>query len=112
MHNALHFTHVDVDFRLHVYDTTAPLTPTSPVRRTARQRAQHMMNTDVDHDTSMKVLKTIRAHPGGWTITDSHLSPDNQRYAAYDLPASLVLMARFLCRMIYASVVSSYCNRE
>jgi len=27
----------------------------------------------------MKTLNTIQAVPGGWTITDSHLSPDNDR---------------------------------
>jgi len=31
------------------------------------------------HDTTMKTLKTIEGVPGNWTITDSHLSPDNER---------------------------------
>ena len=31
------------------------------------------------HATTMEVIKTIQAAPGRWTITDSHLSPDNQR---------------------------------
>ncbi|CCL98107.1 uncharacterized protein FIBRA_00101 [Fibroporia radiculosa] len=59
------------DFRLHVYDTTASFEP-STSRRDQRDRGH-------GHSTSMKVIKTINAHPGRWTITDSHLSPDNQR---------------------------------
>ncbi|KAI0727844.1 WD40-repeat-containing domain protein [Fomitopsis betulina] len=55
------------DFRLHVYDTTAPLTP------------NRLRSDQYGHTTSIKVIKTIRANPGRWTITDSHLSPDNQR---------------------------------
>jgi WD repeat-containing protein 23 len=27
----------------------------------------------------MKVIKVIQGAPGGWTITDAHLSPDNER---------------------------------
>ena len=59
------------DFRLHVYDTTAPLTIPDPINR---------RNHDGTHTTSMKIIKTIQAQPDRWTITDSHLSPDNQRY--------------------------------
>ena len=67
-----------IDFRLHVYDMTAPITPTVPnVPRSRGARNPYLIIDD--HDTSMKVIKTIHAHPGGWTITDSHLSPDNQR---------------------------------
>lgn len=62
------------DFRLHVYDTSAPIVPRHPSQRFMRNPLH-----DVDHETSMKVIKTIAAQPGGWTITDSHLSPDNQR---------------------------------
>ena len=64
-----------VDFRLHIYDMVAPLNGTT--RRSSD-----------GHATTMEVIKTIQAAPGRWTITDSHLSPDNQR-------------------MIYASVVSN-----
>ncbi|GBE77655.1 WD40 repeat-like protein [Sparassis crispa] len=71
------------DFRLHVYDTTAPLMLSGPT-----QSARFRENRDLGHETTMNVIKTIRAHPGRWTITDSHLSPDNQR-------------------MIYASVSST-----
>ncbi|KAI1788787.1 WD40 repeat-like protein [Ganoderma leucocontextum] len=63
------------NFRLHVYDTAAPL------KATARRSGD-------GHATTMEVIKTIQAAPGRWTITDSHLSPDNQR-------------------MIYASVSST-----
>nr|VWO96723.1 G-protein comlpex beta subunit CpcB [Ganoderma boninense] len=62
-------------FRLHVYDTAAPL------KAVARRSGD-------GHATTMEVIKTIQAAPGRWTITDSHLSPDNQR-------------------MIYASVSST-----
>jgi WD repeat-containing protein 23 len=31
------------------------------------------------HHTTMKVINTIDGHPGRWTITDSHLSPDNEK---------------------------------
>ncbi|OSX66899.1 hypothetical protein POSPLADRAFT_1042203 [Postia placenta MAD-698-R-SB12] len=61
------------DFRLHVYDTTAPLVPYGPLRSRIEDEQRY------GHATTMKVMKTINAHPGRWTITDSHLSPDNQR---------------------------------
>ncbi|KAI0698404.1 WD40 repeat-like protein, partial [Cerioporus squamosus] len=54
------------NFRLHVYDMKAPFKP----------RPQE---TRDGHATTMEVIKTIQAAPGRWTITDSHLSPDNQR---------------------------------
>ncbi|EMD41857.1 hypothetical protein CERSUDRAFT_110417, partial [Gelatoporia subvermispora B] len=60
------------DFRLHVYDTSAPLKPYAPGGRSRSQ-------DNSGHETTMKEIKTIAAHPGRWTITDSHLSPDNQR---------------------------------
>ncbi|TFY70898.1 hypothetical protein EVG20_g2103 [Dentipellis fragilis] len=59
------------DFRLHVYDMTAPL------QRTRVPEARRYRRSD--HETTMKVMKTIVGHPGRWTITDSHLSPDNER---------------------------------
>ncbi len=58
-----------VDFRLHVYDTTAPL----------KHGRAHRRESSDGHSTTMEVIKTIQAGPGRWTITDSHLSPDNQR---------------------------------
>ena len=30
-------------------------------------------------DSTMKIIKSIQGHSGRWTITDSHLSPDNER---------------------------------
>ncbi|KAI0825009.1 WD40 repeat-like protein [Trametes gibbosa] len=60
------------NFKLHVYDTAAPL---------KTQRGSRLMRQVFDdgHTTTMQVIKTIQAAPGRWTITDSHLSPDNQR---------------------------------
>ena len=61
------------DFNLHVYDMTAPQIP---------GKTPNLLHYDNDsgHRTTMKVLKTIKGIPEGWTITDSHLSPDNERY--------------------------------
>ncbi|KAF8528109.1 WD40-repeat-containing domain protein [Hysterangium stoloniferum] len=59
------------DWRLHVYDTKAPFTTE---RSPSGRNAHH-----TDHETTMKTLKTVDAVPGSWTITDSHLSPDNER---------------------------------
>ncbi|GJE85863.1 WD40 repeat-like protein [Phanerochaete sordida] len=80
------------DFRLHVYDTTAPTMPRTPTARASRLRAGLLTH---DHDSSMKVIKTIHAQPGGWTITDSHLSPDNQRMI-YASVSNVVYMASTL----------------
>ncbi|KAJ4002235.1 WD40-repeat-containing domain protein [Lentinula boryana] len=57
------------DFRLHVYDTTAPPLPA-------------MSRVDVDHDqpyTTMNLSRRIQGRHGRWTITDANLSPDNDR---------------------------------
>jgi WD repeat-containing protein 23 len=59
-----------VDFRLHIYDTAAP-----PIMT----RDQVSLGPDADHETTMKVMRSIDGMHGGWTITDSHLSPDNER---------------------------------
>jgi WD repeat-containing protein 23 len=40
----------------------------------------------------MKHTKSIRAVPGGWTITDSHLSPDNS-LLAYAVMSPTVFLA-------------------
>ncbi|KAH9944278.1 WD40 repeat-like protein [Epithele typhae] len=56
-------------FKIHVYDTTKPL----------RTDLRQVRGSRDGHATSMEVIKTVNAVPGGWTITDSHLSPDNQR---------------------------------
>ncbi|KAI8990550.1 WD40 repeat-like protein [Trametes punicea] len=60
------------NFRLHVYDMKAPSRQQTP-SRPQRQEFED------GHTTTMPVIKTIQAAPGRWTITDSHLSPDNQR---------------------------------
>ncbi|RPD55853.1 WD40 repeat-like protein [Lentinus tigrinus ALCF2SS1-6] len=54
------------NFRLHVYDMKAPFKP-------------RPLESRDGHATTMEIIKTIQAAPGRWTITDSHLSPDNQR---------------------------------
>ncbi|KAH8099280.1 WD40 repeat-like protein [Cristinia sonorae] len=59
------------DFRLHIYDTTSAVDPAAP-GGISRYR-------ETGHETSMKLIKSIRASADRWTITDSHLSPDNQR---------------------------------
>ncbi|EGO04656.1 hypothetical protein SERLA73DRAFT_173890 [Serpula lacrymans var. lacrymans S7.3] len=67
------------DFRLHIYDMTGP--PTSYVRPiyAPSRRGGYMDHIAYDHETTLKVLKTIQGGSGRWTITDSHLSPDNER---------------------------------
>ncbi len=65
-----------VDFRLHIFDTTAP--PTNP-KQTPQPTEWHHRRWAPDEPTTMKVMKVIQGSPGGWTITDAHLSPDNER---------------------------------
>ena len=62
-----------LDFRLHIYDTTVPISPARGIYR----------NREMGHETSMKLIKSIRAYADRWTITDSHLSPDNQRFVSH-----------------------------
>ncbi|RDB29479.1 LEC14B protein [Hypsizygus marmoreus] len=59
------------DFRLHIFDTTAP-----PLKG---RTGLHRPTSDASLQTNMKVMKTIQGHPGRWTITDANLSPDNER---------------------------------
>ncbi|KAF8313869.1 WD40 repeat-like protein [Clavulina sp. PMI_390] len=58
------------DFRLHIYDTSKPTI--------TQGNSPHAID-DSDHEYTMPVMKTINGVPGNWTITDSHLSPDNER---------------------------------
>jgi len=69
------------DFRLQVYDMTSPPAKYIKPRRNPRRTGRTSLfdDQDRDHESTLKVLKTIRGHPGRWTITDSHLSPDNER---------------------------------
>lgn len=68
------------DFRLHIYDMTSPPSPYMKRPRNLRRSATGVWDdSDRDHDTTLKVLKTIQGCTGRWTITDSHLSPDNER---------------------------------
>lgn len=68
---------------MHVYDTTRPIT--QPPRESSRSRGTHT--------TTMHVAKTIDGIGDGWTITDSHLSPDNERLA-YAVMGSKVYLAK------------------
>lgn len=61
-----------LDFNLHIYDMTA-----APTRR--GNPILQPYDGDSGHQTTMKVHKSIQGFPGGWTITDSHLSPNNDR---------------------------------
>jgi WD repeat-containing protein 23 len=65
-----------VDFRLHIFDTTAP--PTNP-KQVPQPTEWHHERWAPDEPTTMKVIKVIQGSSGGWTITDAHLSPDNER---------------------------------
>jgi len=33
-----------------------------------------------DEPTTLNIIKVIQGVSGGWTITDAHLSPDNERF--------------------------------
>ena len=55
------------DYHLHIYDMNAPRHPT-PIKTAA-----------TGHQTTLKELKSIGGYEGGWKITDSHLSPNNDR---------------------------------
>jgi DDB1- and CUL4-associated factor 11 len=50
---------------------TKPPTTWTPARR-------REMGND-EHQTTLHVRKTVEGGQGWWTITDSHLSPDNER---------------------------------
>jgi hypothetical protein len=80
---------------MHVYDTTRPITQ-SP------RQPRRSLGT---HTTTMHVAKTIDGIGDGWTITDSHLSPDNERLA-YAVMGSKVYLAKIRnrCRWTLAIV--------
>ncbi|WFD29378.1 hypothetical protein MSPP1_000387 [Malassezia sp. CBS 17886] len=59
------------DMRVHIYDTTVSTPgPDADARRAPA--------ADDDQVTSMKLMQTVDAERGQWTITDVNLSPDNQ----------------------------------
>ncbi|KXN88929.1 LEC14B protein [Leucoagaricus sp. SymC.cos] len=60
------------DFRLHIFDTSAPPQSILPQRR-------YQGYVDDGMRTTMKVARTIQGRAGRWTITDANLSPDNER---------------------------------
>ncbi|KAG8930033.1 hypothetical protein FRC01_003381 [Tulasnella sp. 417] len=70
------------DFDLRVYDMTAPITPLD-----ATTASMHS-----DHHTSMRLTKTIHGLGSGWTITDSHLSPDNSALLYSSLDSTLYMV--------------------
>ncbi|KAI5122355.1 hypothetical protein M0805_004113 [Coniferiporia weirii] len=76
------------DFNLHIYDMTAP-------RSQGRHPSLLHYDSRSNHQTTMKVHKSIRGIPEGWTITDSHLSPDNERMI-YSSMNSIVYMTKTL----------------
>ncbi|KAI9444682.1 WD40-repeat-containing domain protein [Lactarius indigo] len=81
--SSFYYTCCKVDFRLHIFDTTAP--PTNP-RQTPQPTERHHRRlgwAPADEPTTMKVIKIIQGSSGGWTITDAHLSPDNERLASH-----------------------------
>jgi hypothetical protein len=56
---------------------TAPLTkPARAVGQTDRVSRRSVL----DEPTTLNIIKVIRGVSGGWTITDAHLSPDNERF--------------------------------
>ncbi|KAE9409145.1 WD40 repeat-like protein [Gymnopus androsaceus JB14] len=59
------------DFRLHIYDTTAP-----PQKLGAQLLGP---SHDPYLQTTMNVKRRIQGEHGRWTITDANLSPDNDR---------------------------------
>jgi WD repeat-containing protein 23 len=67
-HDSSFYYTCEQDFQLHVYDTSGP--PSAVPKRDTRF---------LDHQTTLKLHKSFKANPGSWTITDSHLSPDNER---------------------------------
>jgi WD repeat-containing protein 23 len=67
-----YFSSISSDFRLNIFDTSVPALPRGP----GSNRTQQHINLK----TNMKVINSIRAHPGRWTISDVNLSADNERY--------------------------------
>ncbi|KAJ7762387.1 WD40-repeat-containing domain protein [Mycena maculata] len=56
------------DFRLNLFDTTMPARP-----------GTRLAADTPNLKTNMKVINSIQAHPGRWTISDTDLSCDNER---------------------------------
>ncbi|KAJ7292730.1 WD40 repeat-like protein [Mycena rebaudengoi] len=75
------------DFRLNIFDTTVPAV--------ARERGIRQSSSDDYLKTNMKVINSIRAQPGRWTVTDANLSPDNERLI-YSSITSTVYMTNTL----------------
>ncbi|KAG2159612.1 WD40 repeat-like protein [Suillus bovinus] len=97
------------DFRLHIYDMTSPPSPYVKRSRNIWRSATGVWDdNDRDHDTTLKILKTIQGCPGRWTITDSHLSPDNERQAiASFLPTMLTSPTVYMTSTLDSSVTQT-----
>ncbi|KAI0031259.1 WD40-repeat-containing domain protein [Vararia minispora EC-137] len=83
------------DFKISVYDMTAsptqpekPDMPPQPRRHRWRQRSYIVPPVQ----STLKTIKTIRGAQGQWTMTDTHLSPDNER-VIYSSLCPVVYMA-------------------
>lgn len=58
------------DWRLHVYDTKAPFGPSTRQPNQTQPAQQREVDDSSNHETTMKTIKTVKAVPGSWTITD------------------------------------------
>lgn len=54
--------------------------PPTKAARTVRQTDRFSRRSAYDEPTTLNVIKVIQGVSGGWTITDAHLSPDNERF--------------------------------
>jgi DDB1- and CUL4-associated factor 11 len=72
-----------LDFRLHIYDMSVPLA--DPIQAMQRPINRLSRLAGLEELTTMKVMKVIQGVSGGWTITDAHLSPDNERFVYHAL---------------------------
>ncbi|KAI0319054.1 WD40-repeat-containing domain protein [Amylostereum chailletii] len=62
-------------FKIHVYDVTQP--PSKYERPKVSNRRRHLY--EERSQTTLRTIKTINGIEGRWTMTDTHLSPDNER---------------------------------
>lgn len=61
---------------------TAPFTKPA---RVVRQTDRFSRRSVLDEPTTLNIIKVIQGVSGGWTITDAHLSPDNERFLTFGL---------------------------
>ncbi|VDC08021.1 unnamed protein product [Peniophora sp. CBMAI 1063] len=84
------------DFKINVYDMSAPITQPG-IQPTIAERRGHRRRPIVSNDaqSALKLSKSIQGIPGRWTMTDTHLSPDNER-VIYSSLTPVVYMATTL----------------